>query len=246
MQNGYDANDSAVVSAFVGNMSNSLLQKVLDKATTAEAQTGIITNKWISPATLKAASLLLSGGTMSGPIDMGNNKITNLSDPTADSDAVNKKYVDEQTEFKILGSKEVTFGTDDPNVPILSFDDLISGVQDKSRPLYIYVEANLVFRTSSGPRHSSINIAYSIDEIAVSLIDIRTNYSEEKDNLVISDSALVPIRIFSRYESGNKITMMSILGYNSAFDENNQNIRLYKDSFMTFKSGTIKVKLYQG
>ena len=28
MQNGYDANDSAAVSAFVGNMSNSLLQKV--------------------------------------------------------------------------------------------------------------------------------------------------------------------------------------------------------------------------
>lgn len=95
MQNGYDANDSAVVSSFVGNMSNSLLQKVLDKATSDEAQAGTITNKWISPATLKAASLLLSGGTMSGPISMGNNKITNLAGPTADSDAANKKYVDD-------------------------------------------------------------------------------------------------------------------------------------------------------
>ena len=95
MQNGYDANDSVVVSAFVGNMSNSLLQKVLDKATSAEAQAGTITNKWISPATMKAAALLLSGGTMSGPIDMGNNKITNLADPTDSLDSVNKKYVDE-------------------------------------------------------------------------------------------------------------------------------------------------------
>lgn len=100
MQNGYDANDSAAVSAFVGNMSNSLLQKVLDKATSAEAQAGTVTNKWISPATMKAAALLLSGGTMSGSIDMGNNKITNLSDPTDSLDSANKKYVDESSPFK--------------------------------------------------------------------------------------------------------------------------------------------------
>ena len=54
MQNGYDANDSAAVSAFVGNMSNSLLQKVLDKATTAEAQAGSVDNKWMTPAKVKA------------------------------------------------------------------------------------------------------------------------------------------------------------------------------------------------
>ena len=100
MQNGYDANDSAAVSAFVGNMSNSLLQKVLDKATSAEAQVGTITNKWISPATMKAAALLLSGGTMSGPINMGNNKITNLADPTDSLDAANKKYVHDSSILK--------------------------------------------------------------------------------------------------------------------------------------------------
>ena len=100
MQNGYDANDSAAVSAFVGNMSNSLLQKVLDKATSAEAQAGTVTSKWISPATMKAAALLLSGGTMSGPINMGNNKITNLADPTDSLDSANKKYVDENSMFK--------------------------------------------------------------------------------------------------------------------------------------------------
>lgn len=107
MQNGYDANDSAVVSAFVGNMSNSLLQKVLDKATSAEAQDGTIANKWISPATMKAAALLLSGGTMSGPINMGNNKITNLADPTDLLDSANKKYVDDST--SLIYSDWITF-----------------------------------------------------------------------------------------------------------------------------------------
>ena len=55
MQNGYDANDSAAVSAFVGNMSNSLLQKVLDKANTSQAKVGTDNTKWMSPALTKAA-----------------------------------------------------------------------------------------------------------------------------------------------------------------------------------------------
>lgn len=39
--------------------------------------------------------LLLTGGTMSGVINMGSNKITNLSDPTANQDAATKFYVDQ-------------------------------------------------------------------------------------------------------------------------------------------------------
>lgn len=54
MQNGYDANDSAAVSAFVGNMSNSLLQKVIDKATEEEAKAGINNSKWLTPFLVKS------------------------------------------------------------------------------------------------------------------------------------------------------------------------------------------------
>ena len=93
-QNGLDASDTLAVSAFVGNLGGSLLQKVADRASTAEAAAGVLSNKYISPATMKAAALLLSGGTMSGILNMGNNKITNLGTPTADSDAATKKYVD--------------------------------------------------------------------------------------------------------------------------------------------------------
>ena len=42
-----------------------------------------------------AGYLPLAGGTMTGALSMGNNKVTNVADPTANGDAVNKKYVDE-------------------------------------------------------------------------------------------------------------------------------------------------------
>lgn len=93
-QNGLDASDTLSVSAFVGNLSGSLLQKVADKASSAEAAAGVLTNKYISPATMKAAALLLSGGVMSGTLNMNNNKITNLPAPTSNSEPATKGYVD--------------------------------------------------------------------------------------------------------------------------------------------------------
>lgn len=53
-QNGIDANDYDAVSTFVNNLSSSLLQKVNDKASTAQAQAGTDNTKWMTPATVKA------------------------------------------------------------------------------------------------------------------------------------------------------------------------------------------------
>ena len=55
MQNGKNANDTDAVSAFVANLSGAMLQKVYDIATTEEAQAGVSTGKWMSPALVKAA-----------------------------------------------------------------------------------------------------------------------------------------------------------------------------------------------
>ena len=55
MQNGQNANDTDAVSAFVSNLSGTMLQKVYDIATTAEAQAGVATGKWMSPALVKTA-----------------------------------------------------------------------------------------------------------------------------------------------------------------------------------------------
>lgn len=54
MQNGKNANDTDAVSAFVANLSGTMLQKVRDLATTAEAKAGTATGKWMSPALVKA------------------------------------------------------------------------------------------------------------------------------------------------------------------------------------------------
>lgn len=93
-QNGLDATDTLPVSTFVGNLGGSLLQKVADRASSAEAVAGVLANKYISPATMKAAALLLSGGVMNGTLDMNNNQIINLPTPTSNSEPATKEYVD--------------------------------------------------------------------------------------------------------------------------------------------------------
>ncbi len=99
-QNGLDASDTLSVSAFVGNLGSALLQKVADRASTTEAVAGVLNNKYITPATMKAAALLLSGGTMTGGIDMNGNSIINLQDPVEGGDAANKEYVDSLQVFR--------------------------------------------------------------------------------------------------------------------------------------------------
>ena len=55
VNNGLNALDSDSVTTFVNNLSSSVLQKVVDKATTAQAQAGTDTSKWMTPALTKAA-----------------------------------------------------------------------------------------------------------------------------------------------------------------------------------------------
>ena len=110
-QNGLDATDTLAVSAFVGNLGGALLQKVADKASSTEAAAGVLTNKYISPATMKAAALLLSGGVMTGTLDMNNNQIINLPTPTSSSEPATKEYVDGnkvQKTFTFLADYETT------------------------------------------------------------------------------------------------------------------------------------------
>lgn len=76
LANGYNANDSDAVSTFVNNLSNTMLQKVLDKATTAQAQAGTDTTKYMTPALVNAAIQVLTPS----PYKVGDIIATNRTD----------------------------------------------------------------------------------------------------------------------------------------------------------------------
>ena len=65
--------------------------------------------------------LHLSGGTLTGNLAMSNHKITGVAAPTADTDAANKKYVDDTIPFKPAGKSYLTFSS--PNSFILAVND---------------------------------------------------------------------------------------------------------------------------
>lgn len=234
MQNGYDANDSAAVSAFVGNMSNSLLQKVLDKATSAEAQAGTATNKWISPATMKAAALLLSGGAMSGPIDMGNNKITNLADPTNSLDSANKKYVDESSPFKkvkIADNLNLSFSKEAKILQInypsgFTFSDVLNAkfilyefsnlsvARQNSLILGAYASYGLSILNSS--INGSVNVSYSIPITeknlnSASTVIIRTVSATQYAEIMVAESTYISAYFYCGGQVSGKVSIYFII-----------------------------------
>ena len=88
-----------------------------------------------------------TGGSMSGALSMGNNKITGLATPTDDGDAVNKDYVDNSFSNPLLGATfigtltnttaiSVNFDTNN----IFQFIFKINGVIDVSSSSGYYIE----------------------------------------------------------------------------------------------------------
>lgn len=61
---------------------------------------------------VKGKYLSLTGGTMTGNININNKTITNLKTPTADTEAANKKYVDDQIAANSLSTTIITWSDD--------------------------------------------------------------------------------------------------------------------------------------
>ena len=93
--NGYDALDSSAVSAFVNNMSSSLLQKVVDKANQTQAQSGTDDTKYMTSAKVKLLIdyILSHNITISGNVNF-TGTVSGQS-PVADNNFTTKKYVDD-------------------------------------------------------------------------------------------------------------------------------------------------------
>lgn len=122
LANGVNANDTDAVSAFVGNLSASIVQKKLDKATKQDVVDGTI-GKWISSELLKSNNeelenvfLKLAGGTMTGDLFLN-------ADPTHALQAVTKRYVDSNYMKLALGSYAGTgtYGKSNPTTVTFPF-----------------------------------------------------------------------------------------------------------------------------
>ena len=103
--NGYDANDANAVSTFVNNLSLSIVQKVVDKAS-ANDVANQVAGKWVDAKQLGELKtdvtdnyLPLLGGTMLGDLILN-------SDPISSLQAATKQYVDKKTGFDV---KEFSF-----------------------------------------------------------------------------------------------------------------------------------------
>ena len=88
------------------DMNHNSITNLKDPAFGGEAATKTYVDSSISSVVSSTAGsiatrLPLSGGTMTGPLDMGTKSISNLPTPTTSSEATSKQYVDGQLNLKI-------------------------------------------------------------------------------------------------------------------------------------------------
>ena len=124
--NGYDANDADSVSTFVNNLSRSVLQKVVDKASVTDVANQVA-GKWVDAkqlgelkANIADNYLPLLGGTMLGDLILH-------SDPTQSLQAATKKYVDAKDLLLYTGryTGTGTYGWNNPTSITFPFEPII-------------------------------------------------------------------------------------------------------------------------
>lgn len=139
-QNGFDANDTAAVSAFVANLSGTMLQKVVDLASTQEAQAGVATGKWMSPALVKTAIDTLAAKAQN-ILSSETKTALGLPNTAVPDDAFNTLadtvFHGTIPKYTLLNSVV----TDGSSQPVIS----LSGI-DVSKRHYITVESQAIFR----------------------------------------------------------------------------------------------------
>ena len=153
LANGKNANDTDAVSTFVNNLSASIVQKNLDKATKQDITDGTV-GKWISSELLKSNNedlasvyLKLAGGTMLGNLFLN-------ADPTSALQAVTKNYVDSnfakiQT-VSYIGTG--TYGASNSNSITFSFAPRIIFMRDSNGSTIYYPVFPQLLSTSYAER----------------------------------------------------------------------------------------------
>ena len=113
--NGYDANDADAVSTFVNNLSLSMVQKVVDKASASDVANHVA-GKWVDAkqlgelkANIADNYLPLLGGTMLGDLILNH-------DPVSSLQAATKNYVDGK-DLKLYSGQYIGTGSYGPSNP---------------------------------------------------------------------------------------------------------------------------------
>lgn len=104
-----------------------------------------------SAVTLAGQKLALSGGTMTGPIDMGSKKISNLATPTNNSDATTKLYVDNAIDDAIAKSDAMVY------MGVISSSDALAAIKTANK--------GDTYKISKAFTHSSVN--YKVGDLII-------------------------------------------------------------------------------
>lgn len=190
--NGYDANDANAVSTFVNNLSLSMVQKVVDKAS-ANDVANKVAGKWIDAKQLGELKtdvadnyLLLLGGTMLGDLILNR-------DPVSSLQAATKQYVDSNDKLVFLKSGRLSNGSASVG---------IDSDMSKFLCLQIYI-ANT--KTGSQP-YGRLNIKFNNSNTYLKEIVSWSNYSIGCYDITIIQSAQNSIGIGIETIVGNNPT----------------------------------------
>ena len=175
--NGYDANDANSVSTFVNNLSLSMVQKVVDKASATDVANQVA-GKWVDAKQLGEVSydldnnyLKLSGGTMTG------NLILNR-DPASSLQAATKNYVDINDVLVSVGTYVGKGGYGISNEVTITFPFLPTVIFMPNNIKNFYAQP-VVFFDDIPDSYSSVSVQDSSIEMTKGKVLIKKNISNK-------------------------------------------------------------------
>lgn len=191
-----DINISAHHDLHVGGLTASSITIGATAVTATAAELNYIDGVTSAIQTQLDAKLALAGGTMSGAIAMGTNKITGMGDPTANQDAATKAYVDTQTSSIVTttdiagdtGTDTVTLGSD-----TLTFsgtaNEITTAVTDNtvtiSLPDDVTIGSDLTVTGNLTVNGTTTTISTTNSIVSDSLIELNTGAASNANDLGI-------------------------------------------------------------